>query len=159
MINTRYNILNIKSLKYYMGIISPGMTYFDILPRDIVDYIYRIRDDYYANKIIKNWYSHIGKKIVATELLITMHVDTVYQRNNIVAPPTNIFSQANIHRIKYIDRNITGLENLWWRDMLEKIAINYIYFNINNDLSIPEKNTYNTIINMISKTLTKYHAL
>ena len=40
-----------------------------------------------------------------------------------------------------------------------KIAINYIYFNINNDLSIPEKNTYNTIINMISKTLTKYHAL
>ena len=154
-----YNILNIKSLKYYKGIFSPEMTYLDILPRDIVDYIYRIRDDYYANKIIKNWYSHIGKKIVATELLITIHLETVYRRNNIVAPPTNIFSQANILRIKYIDRNITGLENLWWRDMLEKIAINYIYFSINNDLSILEKNTYNRIINMISKTLTKYHAL
>lgn len=160
MITSGYNTLNIKSLKYYKGLFTPGMmTYFDILPRDIVDYIYRIRDDYYANKIIKNWYSHIAKKIVAIELLITMHVEIVYRRNNVSMPLSTIFSQANINRIKYIYRNITGVENLWWRDMLEKISINFIYFNIYNDLSIPEKNTYNTIINMISKTLTKYHGL
>ena len=156
LINIRYNILNIKSLKYYKGILSQGMTYFDILPSDIVDYIYRIREDNCANKIIKNWYSHIGKKIVAIELLINLQVETLYQRNNLGILTNNVFSQININRIKYIERHITENDNFWWRNMIQKIGINYVYLNINNTLTLEEKTIYNKIISIISIILTKY---
>lgn len=153
-----YNILKIKSFKYYMSlvIILPNMSYFDILPRHIVDYIYRIRDDYYANKIIKHWYSHIGKKIVAIEFLTNLQVETLSQLNNFGILTDNVFSQVNINRIKYIERHITENENHWWRNMIEKIGINYVYLNINNTLTLEEKTIYNKIISIISIILTKY---
>ena len=137
------------------------MSYFDILPIEIVEYIFKIRDDDMVNLIIKNWYSYIGKKIVAIEFLIKMRDGTnrhgSYTIHNTIGNHINndinsnyFFNDFNIRRLKYINSMITGRENDWWRDIIQKIGVNCIYINLNNDVLENTTNNYNVFMGMIS---------
>ena len=115
------------------------MSYFDMLPIEIVEYIFKIRDNIMVNLIIKNWYIYIGKKIVATEFLIKMrditNINNYYTINNNINS-NYFFNDINIRRLKYINSIINGRENKWWKDIIQKIGMNCIYINLNNNKSL-----------------------
>jgi len=137
------------------------ISYFDMLPIEIVEYIFKIRDDDMVNLIIKNWYSYIGKKIVATQFLIKM-CDTTnrhssYTIHNIIGNHINnginsnyLFNDFNIRRLKYINSMINGRENDWWRDIIQKIGVNCIYINLYKSVLENTTNNYNVFMDMIS---------
>ena len=137
------------------------MSYFDMLPIEIVEYIFKIRDNNMVNLIIKNWYIYIGKKIVATEFLIKMRDTTnrhsSYTIHNTIGNHINndinsnyLFNDINIRRLKYINSIINGRENKWWKDIIQKIGMNCIYINLNNTI-LKKSNNYNTFMSIISQ--------
>ncbi len=105
--------------------------YFDNLSDDIKNHIFSIRDNNSANKIINAWYRYIGKKIVATQLLITNIMYAPY-----VIPYINIFNNRTAKILEYCNKILTGRENNWWIEqlkILENFTIEYNYYGIGND--------------------------
>ena len=120
------------------------MSYLDILPEEIIFFIYRLRDDKMVSLIIKNWYRYIGKKIVATKLLINVCDTCIINNMN------NIFTDFNIRRLKYIERTISGKENNWWKSMVEQIGLIYINIITTNELNDEQIIKYNIMIDHLS---------
>lgn len=105
--------------------------YFDNLSDDLKNMILSMRDNYSVNKIINVWRRYIGKKIIASQLLIknVMHVPYII-------PFINIFNNRTAKILEYCNKVLTGYENDWWIKqfrIIENFTIEYNYYAIGND--------------------------
>ena len=103
------------------------LNYFDMLPCEILTYIYIIRNNNCANTIINQWYRFIGKKIVATQLMISLiKTKDIYNDNECNDSKYNIYCinlsiPITTHIIEYCNKVLTGKENDWWITQLNLI--------------------------------------
>ena len=88
------------------------MSYFDLLPSEICDYIYSIKS---ANTIIDYWYLHIQKKVLLINQILYI----------------NSFNPWNIrHSTLFNDaaRILSGKEDYdWWTNIIIKFAMSINY--------------------------------
>ena len=126
------------------------MNYFDILPDDLQNEVFTIRNNNSVNTIINAWYQYVGKKIVAAQLLLDNIIGARYVR-----PYINIFNNHTSIILDYCYKVLTGRESDWWLkqfNIIEAFTTEHNYYGLGNDAEY-----YNKIVMTLDKLKQKFN--
>tara|TARA_A100001011_G_scaffold323285_2_gene345130 strand:+ start:205 stop:711 length:507 start_codon:yes stop_codon:yes gene_type:complete len=142
-----------------------------MLPLELSARIYRRIQHNAVNLIITAWYKHIGKKTLATVLIlkITDHLREIIPDNNFIIPvDNNIYN--NVYRVdcfnpyvryvlQYCNNVLTGIEDREWWDRKLSIIRHSIYalYNDFNYANIQKQKIYLDICLLYKKINDKFN--
>ena len=90
---------------------------FPSIPDDLSILIYKFRFTIATDIIIKYWYKHIAKKIVATHLMIETTEKNLSGSRIVTVDP------RVVSNLEYCSRNINNtVDKIWWNNKLMKIS-------------------------------------
>jgi len=90
---------------------------FPSIPDDLSILIYKFRFTIATDIIIRHWYKHIAKKIVATHLMIETTEKNLSGSRIVTIDPTVVSN------LEYCSRNINSIvDKEWWNNKLKKIS-------------------------------------
>ena len=106
---------------------------FPALPFDLSMYIHKQRQNTATNTIIKGWFNHIARKVIAVRLIskIVTSQDVIYNYN----PYINFTDSTVLSTLNYCNRVLTGIEDReWWSRKILQVVSRFNY-QINNSNS------------------------
>lgn len=128
---------------------------FPTLPFDLSMYIHKYRQNNASNIIIKGWFNHIARKVIAVNLIsrIVTSQDVIYNYN----PYMNYTDSTVLNTLNYCNRILTGIEDReWWTRKIAQVISRFNY-QINNSNSCIYDEYPQKILTVCYKIITKFY--